>query len=45
VLAGFVLWARVAPDVDARLAQNQRYPGRLHPIEWRSGDIFWIIDS
>ena len=45
VLAGFVLWARVAPDVDARLTQNQRYPVRLHPNEWRSGDILWIVDA
>jgi hemolysin-activating ACP:hemolysin acyltransferase len=45
VLAGFVLWAQVAPDVDARLAQNQRYPVRLHPNEWRSGDNLWIIDA
>jgi len=45
VLGGFVLWARVAPDVDARLSENQRYPIRLHPNEWRSGDIFWIIDA
>jgi cytolysin-activating lysine-acyltransferase len=45
VLTGFVLWARVAPDVDARLTQNQRYPVRLQPNEWRSGDIFWIVDG
>ncbi len=45
VLAGFVLWAQVAPDVDARLSQTQRYPMRLQPNEWRSGDIFWIVDA
>jgi hemolysin-activating ACP:hemolysin acyltransferase len=45
VLAGFVLWARVAPDVNARLTQTQHYPVRLHPNEWQSGDIFWIIDA
>jgi hemolysin-activating ACP:hemolysin acyltransferase len=45
VLTGFVLWARVAPGVDARLSQTQRYPVRLQPNEWQSGDIFWIIDA
>jgi hemolysin-activating ACP:hemolysin acyltransferase len=45
VLAGLVLWAHVAPDVDARLAQSERYPVRLHPNEWRSGDILWIVDA
>lgn len=45
VLVGFVLWARVAPDVDARLSQTQRYPLRLQPNEWRSGDVFWIVDA
>jgi cytolysin-activating lysine-acyltransferase len=45
MLTGFVLWARVAPDVDARLTQTQRYPVRLQPNEWRSGDSFWIIDA
>jgi cytolysin-activating lysine-acyltransferase len=45
MLTGFVQWARVAPDVDARLTQTQRYPVRLQPNEWRSGDILWIIDA
>jgi hemolysin-activating ACP:hemolysin acyltransferase len=45
VLAGFVLWARVSPEVDAKLTKEPRYPIRLHPSEWRSGDIFWIIDA
>jgi cytolysin-activating lysine-acyltransferase len=41
----FVIWARVSDDVDNRLTQNPRYPIRLHPSEWKSGEIFWIIDG
>jgi hypothetical protein len=33
------------PRCRARLTQNQRYPVRLHPNGWRSGDVFWIIDA
>jgi hemolysin-activating ACP:hemolysin acyltransferase len=45
VLTGFVLWAQVAADVGARLSQTQRYPVRLQPNEWRSGDAYWIVDG
>ncbi len=41
----FVLWARVSEEVDKRLTQDPRYPIRLHPSEWKSGEIFWIIDG
>jgi len=30
--------------VDARLTAQPRYPMRLHPNEWKSGEIVWIID-
>lgn len=45
VLTGFVLWARVAPEVDARLTQSERHLIRLHHSEWQSGDICWIVEA
>jgi hemolysin-activating ACP:hemolysin acyltransferase len=45
VLAAFVLWARVAPEVHARLMQGQSYPIRLQHSEWQSGDCFCIVDA
>jgi hemolysin-activating ACP:hemolysin acyltransferase len=42
--AGMVLFARVSKEVDARLLAEPLYPMRLHPNEWQSGDVFWIID-
>lgn len=38
-----VLWAMVAPDVDARLSRELDRPIRLSPSEWKSGDIPWIV--
>jgi cytolysin-activating lysine-acyltransferase len=40
-----VLWARVSAGVDARLSAAQRYPIRLKPNEWQSGDVIWIVDA
>ena len=40
-----VLWARVSEEVDARLSAAPRYPIRLHPNEWRSGEVIWIVDA
>ncbi len=40
---GAVLWALVSADVDKRLTEKTGEPIRLHPDEWRSGDIPWII--
>lgn len=40
-----VLWARVSAEVDARLSAALHYPIRLHPNEWQSGDIIWIVDA
>ncbi len=45
VPAALVLWARVSAEVDARLSAAPGYPIRLHPNEWQSGDVFWIIDA
>ncbi len=45
VPVALVLWARVSAEVDARLSAAPRYPIRLHPNEWRSGDAIWIIDA
>ena len=43
--AALVLWARVSAEIDARLSAEPRYPIRLHPNEWRSGDVFLIVDA
>jgi hemolysin-activating ACP:hemolysin acyltransferase len=46
---GAVTWAMVSEEVDARLRQGlgqglgQRL--RLHPNEWKSGAIGWLIDA
>ena len=45
VPAALVLWARVSAEVDARLSAGPRYPIRLHPNEWQSGDVIWIVDA
>jgi hemolysin-activating ACP:hemolysin acyltransferase len=45
VPVALVLWARVSAEIDARLSAAPRYPIRLHPNEWQSGDAIWIIDA
>jgi len=45
VPVALVLWARVSAEIDARLSAEPRYPIRLHPNEWQSGDMFWIVDA
>lgn len=40
-----VLWAKVSPEINSRLSAAPRYPIRLHPNEWRSGDETWIVDA
>jgi hemolysin-activating ACP:hemolysin acyltransferase len=40
-----VLWARVSADVDKRLEEKLDEPIRLGPREWRSGDIFWLVEA
>ncbi len=45
VPAALVLWARVSAEVDARLSSAPSYPIRLHPNEWQSGDVYWIVDA
>ncbi|MGO9544655.1 MAG: toxin-activating lysine-acyltransferase [Rhodomicrobium sp.] len=45
VPVALVLWARVSAEIDARLSAAPRYPIRLHPNEWQSGDVIWIIDA
>ena len=39
-----VLWAHVSEAVDRRLSANAGKP-RLHPNEWTSGNIAWLIDA
>ena len=43
--AAVVLWARVSPNVDKRLAENLTGPLTLRPDEWRSGDILWLVEA
>ncbi len=45
VPVALVLWARVSAEIDARLTAAPRYPLRLHPNEWQSGDLIWIVDA
>ena len=45
VPAALVLWARVSAEMDARLSAATVYPIRLHPNDWQSGDVFWIVDA
>ncbi len=40
-----VLWARVTPEVDQRLASTLDRPIRLAPAEWTSGEIVWLIEA
>lgn len=37
------LWARVSPEIDARLQESIDTPIRLRPNDWASGDIHWLI--
>jgi cytolysin-activating lysine-acyltransferase len=37
------LWARVSPEVDARLSAGVDKPLVLKPEEWTSGTILWMI--
>ena len=36
---GMALWAKVSPEVDAKLSENLDSPIKLRPDEWRSGEI------
>jgi len=42
--AAFVAWAFVSEEVDQRLTGQAGQRLRLHPGEWRSGEVAWIID-
>ncbi len=41
---GLALWAKVSPEVDAKLSENLNAPVKLRPDEWRSGEINWLIE-
>ena len=45
VAVAVLFWARLSPELDARLTEAPRYPIRLHPNDWRSGEHLWIIDA
>lgn len=40
---GAVLWARVSPEVDRRLAADPSAVPRLSPADWTSGEIPWAV--
>ena len=40
-----ILWARVSPEVDRRLAGQLDRSFELAPNEWTSGDIIWLIEA
>ncbi len=40
-----VLWARVSEEIDTQLSAAPRHPIRLHPNEWQSGNVTWIVDA
>lgn len=40
-----VMWAFVSPEVDRRLSDVDQDHGMLDKMEWRSGDIPWIIEA
>jgi cytolysin-activating lysine-acyltransferase len=42
VPVGFMTWAYLSPEVDARRRVSNRMP--LHSTEWCEGHVLWIID-
>ena len=42
VAVGYVIWARLAPDVERRAMQTGQFS--LHESEWNEGDTLWILD-
>lgn len=40
-----VLWARVSPEVDARLSADPSKPITLAPEAWTSGEIIWLVEA
>jgi cytolysin-activating lysine-acyltransferase len=44
VAAGFVMWASVSAEVDARLRANPQQPIWLRFEEWKSGPHLWLVD-
>jgi hemolysin-activating ACP:hemolysin acyltransferase len=46
-LAGIAIWAKVSPDVDAKIREQiaaQVFPIRLKAADWASGEITWLLD-
>ena len=41
--AAAALWALVSAEVDQRLSSDLEQPFSLHPNDWKSGDIPWLI--
>jgi hemolysin-activating ACP:hemolysin acyltransferase len=46
-LAGIAIWAKVSPEVDAKIREQiaaKVFPVRLKADDWASGDIAWLLD-
>jgi cytolysin-activating lysine-acyltransferase len=46
-LAGIAIWAKVSPEVDAKIREQiaaKVFPIRLKPEDWASGEIAWLLD-
>ena len=46
-LAGIAIWAKVSPEVDAKIREQIKakvFPLRLKSEDWASGDITWLLD-
>ncbi|GBF26481.1 hypothetical protein MnTg02_01522 [bacterium MnTg02] len=41
---GLALWAKVSEDVDKILTANLNDPIKMTNKDWRSGEIFWLIE-
>ena len=46
-LAGIAIWAKVSPEVDAKIREQiaaKVFPIRLKAADWASGEITWLLD-
>ena len=46
-LAGIAIWAKVSPEVDAKIREQIKagvFPIRLTAADWASGEITWLLD-
>lgn len=46
-VAGLAIWAKISPEVDAKIREQIKvgvFPVRLRSQEWDSGEIAWVLD-